>query len=78
MGMIAVWLPRPGTLASLEGGAALGKGDSISPITPRRGSLCPKPRAITSIAGAIPVQWSVSVAFREDQTSGLAGAWSGR
>ncbi|MGY1496746.1 hypothetical protein ACW4TU_09030 [Streptomyces sp. QTS52] len=31
----------------------------------------PKPRAITSVAGAIPVQWSVSVAIREDQTSGL-------
>ncbi|WP_210585026.1 hypothetical protein [Streptomyces sp. GESEQ-35] len=32
----------------------------------------PKPRAITSVAGAIPVQRSVSVAIREDQTSGLA------
>ncbi|MFE0645717.1 hypothetical protein ACFW2Y_29515 [Streptomyces sp. NPDC058877] len=27
--------------------------------------------AITSIAGAMPVQWSVSVAIREDQTSVL-------
>lgn len=40
MGIIAVWLPQPGILMSLEGGAALGKGDSISAITPRRGSLC--------------------------------------
>lgn len=32
----------------------------------------PKSRANTGTAGAIPVQQSVSVAIREDQTSGLA------
>ncbi|MFF6980019.1 hypothetical protein ACFZAV_20270 [Streptomyces sp. NPDC008343] len=32
----------------------------------------PEAGAITSIAGVIPAQQSVSVAIREDQTSGLA------